>query len=554
MSQLGPGLACADVNGDGREDFYLGGAAGQPGQLVLQTSQGRFESRRVLAFEDDKRYEDMGALFFDADRDGDQDLYVVSGGVECEPGHWLLEDRLYRNDGNGEFTRDLDAVAGDRESGSAVCASDFDRDGDLDLFVGGRVVPGQYPLASKSLLLRNDNGKFTDVADAVAQGLSGAGMATSAIWTDADGDGWSDLMVTYEWGPVRLFRNQSGTLTDDTQNAGLQQRTGWWNGIAGRDLDNDDDIDYVVTNFGQNTKYHASAGHPTRLYYGDFDHSGKMQIVEAEHEEDRLYPVRGKSCSTNAMPFLAHKFTTFAAFGSAELDEIYTEKCLAEARVFEANTLESGILINDGKGHFEFRALPRLAQASPSFGLSLSDVDADGDADIFLAQNFYSPQRETGFMNGGVSLLLLNDGRAEFEPVWPNKSGFVVPGDAKSVAMSDLDRDGVADLALGVNNGPWQTFKNQWPASGKRIRVRLQGEPGNPTAVGASVSVQATGGQEQRAEVRAGEGYLSQSTSVLEFGIPSGSKVHQIRVRWPDGSTTVTQPDASAEDVSISHR
>jgi hypothetical protein len=551
MSQLGPGLACGDVNGDGRVDLYLPGAADQSGQLVIQSSDGQFEPREVPDFATDKRHEDLGALFFDADGDGDQDLYVVSGGVECEPDHWLLEDRLYLNDGAADFKRAIDALPGDRASGSVVSAADFDRDGDLDLFVGGRVVPGQYPTPARSLLLRNENGQFSDVADEIAKGLSHSGMVTSALWTDVNLDGWSDLLVTYEWGPVRCFRNRSGTFVDATEEAGLGKRTGWWNGIAGRDLDQDGDIDYVVTNFGLNTKYHASTDHPTRLYYGDFDGSGKLQIVEAEHEEGHLFPVRGRSCSTNAMPFLARKFTSFTAFGAAELDEIYTTKCLSEAKVFAANTLESGILINDGKGRFEFRPLPRIAQASPAFGVSLSDVDADGDADIYLVQNFYSPQRETGFMNGGVSLLLLNNGRAEFEPVWPNRSGLVVPGDAKSVTAIDLDADGADDFIIGVNNGPWQTFTNQWTGAGKRLRVHVRGKPGNPTSIGSVVRVTTSDGRSQQAEISAGGGYLSQAAPYLDFGCPAGADFQMIHMRWSDSGEKSMQPPQDVPEVTI---
>ena len=286
-----------------------------------------------------------------------------------------------------------------RDSGSVATASDFDRDGDLDLFVGGRVIPGQYPLAPNSRLLRNEKGKLIDVTDKLAVGLRTSGLVTSALWSDVDQDGWIDLLVTHEWGPVKLFRNDRGRLVDQTENAGLATTLGWFNGIAAADFDGDADIDYVVTNFGLNTKYHASPQAPARLFYGDFEGKGKMRLIEAEYEDGSLFPVRGKSCSTRAMPFLGNKYTKFNEFALASVEDIYSQKCLNDAHEFTATTLVSGVLINDGGGHFEFRPLPRIAQISPGFGVVLEDVNADGNPDIYLAQNFFSPQPETGHMD-----------------------------------------------------------------------------------------------------------------------------------------------------------
>ena len=432
-SQLGPGMAWGDIDGDGDDDLWVGGAKGHAGQLYRCDGDDKFTSRvfRPRIRDDelphgDELSEDMAGVWLDTEGDGDLDLYVVSGGVECEPGAEVLRDRLYLNDGEGHFfMAPEDALPDVRDSGSVAAAADYDRDGDVDLFVGGRIIPGKYPLSPHSRLLRNDGGRFTDATAELAPALHETGLVTAAVWSDADADGWVDLLVTHEWGPVKLFHNHQGRLVDKTSEAGLANLLGWWNGIAAADVDNDGDMDYAVTNFGLNTKYHASPDKPTLLYYGDFEGQGRMRIVEAEFEDETLFPVRGKSCSTNAMPHLAGKFTTYTDFALADLAKIYTPECLGDAHRFEANTLESGVLINDGQGRFTFRPLPRLAQIAPGFGIVLTEVDGDGNVDLYMVQNFYGPQAETGRMAGGVSLLLRGRGDGTFVAVPPRESGLL---------------------------------------------------------------------------------------------------------------------------------
>ena len=317
-SQLGPGMAWGDIDGDGDVDVFIGGAAGQAGHMLVNQGNSQFAPQSDAAWIDAADCEDMAPLLFDADGDGDLDLHVVSGGVECEPGADDLQDRLYLNNGDGNFRlAPTEALPDLRDSGSTAVAADFDRDGDLDLFVGGRVIPGKYPLTPNSHLLSNDHGRFTDVTDELAPDLRLTGLVTSALWSDVDDDGWIDLLVTHEWGPVKLYRNENGRLVDQTAAAGLADRSGWYNSIAGRDLDGDGDMDYVVGNLGWNTKYHASRDKPVLLYYGDFEQSGRMRLVEAEFEDETLFPMRGKSCSTNAMPFLENKFERFHDFAVA---------------------------------------------------------------------------------------------------------------------------------------------------------------------------------------------------------------------------------------------
>jgi hypothetical protein len=554
FSQLGPGTASGDIDGDGDDDLFVGQGSGVGGLLYFNEG-GRFLTKSFEPFQQDKASEDMAPVFFDADGDGDQDLFVVSGSVECEPSDAVLRDRLYLNRGDGEFVK---AAAGNlpdlRDSGSVACVSDYDRDGDLDLFVGGRIIPGRYPEVPASRLLENDGaGTFSDVTP---DSLLHTGLVTSALWSDADGDGWIDLLVTHEWGPIKIFRNNVGELEDFTDEAGLGDWSGWWNSIAGSDIDGDGDIDYAVGNAGLNTKYHVTPDRPVLLYYGDLDGSGRSRIVEAGFEGAICYPVRGRSCSSNAMPGLAKRFPTFKSFAAAELHSIYSQQHLDSALKLSANTLHSGVLVNvtprDGKPRFEFRALPRIGQLSPVFGLAFSEVNGDGNPDLYLAQNSFSPQRETGRMDGGLSLLLMGNGDGTFKPIWPDASGLVVPGDAKSLTCTDLNGDGWPDFVVGINNGPLQAFENQSLGHNRMLTVRLDGHPGNPTAVGARTTIRVPGRKTQTAEVHAGGGYLSQSTSVLTFGLGARAEETEVTVRWPDGKETKTTVRGDQRSVVIS--
>ena len=540
QSQYGPGLAIGDVDGDGREDFILSSAAGQRMAFGMRKTDGTFAKLDPFRQNPPTRnyhyLEELGLLLFEADGDGDLDLYVVSGGYEWKIGtdyKVLLQDRLYKNDGKGNFTLDRKGLPRTVSSGGVVVAADFDRDGDLDLFVGGRLVGGKYPTAPDSFFLSNDGGRFQDVTDAAAPGLRATGMVTSALATDVDGDGWQDLLVAHEWGPVKYYHNEGRGFTDQTKAAGLAKWTGWWNSLASADFDGDSDPDYVLGNFGRNTKYHASPERPVRLFYGDFEQSGRSQIIEAEFEDGILYPVRGRSCSINAMPYLANKFTSYHKWGLAPLREIYPEEKLEDSLRLQAVTLDSGVLINEG-GRFTFTPLPRMAQVAPVFGVVAQEIDGDGFPDLYLVQNFYGPQVETGHMDGGVSLFLRGRGDGTFDPIWPDKSGLVVPGDAMSLAVTDLNGDARPDFLIGRNKDTMMAFENHTSA-GKTVMVRLRGPAKNPTAIGARVTFKTSGGT-QTAEVHAGSGYLSQSTAALTFGLGDQSAPSSISVRWPDGT------------------
>lgn len=559
-SQLGPGLAWGDFDADGDEDFFLGGSTGSPGQLYRNEGNGQFALLPSAALAAHTKAEDLGALFFDADRNGTLDLYVVSGGVECDPDDASLRDRLYLNDGKGAFSA---APAGTlphlTDSGSAVVAADYDRDGDLDLFVAGRVVPGAYPVTPKSRLLRNDSiptkPRFVDIT-ADTPGLLKAGLLSSALWSDANGDGWVDLLLASEWGPIKLFLNNKGTLKEATEEAGLSDHLGWWKGLASRDLDGDGDLDYVATNQGLNTPYQASAENPELMFYGDFEGTGKARIVEAKFEGKHCYPRRGFSCSSLAMPNLRKRLKSFHNFATSTLGDLYGSDLDTSLRL-EANYLASAVLLNDGEGQFQIRPLPQAAQMAPSQGVLLTDINADAIPDCVLAQNFFGAQPEIGLLDGGLSVILLGRGDGTFAAMEPRLSGITVAGAATAVTTADLNGDHRPELVFAVNSSRLQIYSEPGARQAKNrfLGVALKGSTGNPTAIGARIKVQIDQGTWiQAAEVQAGSGYLGQSTPTCWFGLSrTEPKVPiTVTVRWPDGTKSTTNSTAGVGHLVVS--
>jgi len=309
--------------------------------------------------------------------------------------------------------------------------------------------------------------------------------------------------------------------------------SGWYTSISPGDIDNDGDTDYLVGNFGHNTKYHPGEDSPVRIYYGRFGDSPKPQIVEAAVKKGSLLPVRGKSCSQNAMPFIVKKFPTYQSFASQTLGEIYSATQLKASLTLEAKTLATSILINQGSGTFEVSELPFEAQFSPTFGSALIDLNGDGYLDAALAQNFFGPQRETGRYDGGMGLILAGDGTGKFKPMWPDTSGFVVPEDATALCVTDINLDQKPDLVVATNNGSPRTFLNQ--AQKEFYKVTLKGPPGNPTAIGARVFCQIESGRRLSFQVHCGGGYLSQSTASFFLPPLSGGDEIVLEVKWPDG-------------------
>ncbi len=459
MSTFGPGLAVADVNGDGLEDFFVGGAKGFAAKLFLQRPGGTFAAAPSQPWTADKEAEDTGAAFFDADGNGAADLYVVSGGGEFAPDSPLLQDRLYLNDGKGNFRKAANALPVMLSSGSRVVPADYDRDGDVDLFVGGRLVPGKYPFPARSYLLQNDGGRFTDVTATVAPELAEAGMVTDAAWGDFDSDGRLDLTVVGEWMPVLLLRNAGGKFTSVTAKAGLGESSGWWFSVAAGDFDRDGDLDLVAGNLGRNYKYKASAKEPFEVYCSDFDENGALDIVLGYYNGGSLYPLRGRQCSSEQMPFIKEKFPDYKTFGLARLQEVYGEESLEKALHYQAKTFATSYFENRGDGTFAATAFPNAVQLSAINAILPGDYDGDGHADLLMAGNLYASEVETPRGDAGIGVFLRGNGKGQFRPVPSRQSGFYADGDVKDMRLIRLGTAGALGVLAARNNDSLQLIR-----------------------------------------------------------------------------------------------
>lgn len=458
MSQFGPALAIADLNRDGLDDFYVGGAKGEEGTLYYQGENNTFQKVDLPGLGSDVISEDVDAIFFDSNMDGDLDLYVVSGGGEFTENDVRLQDRLYINNGKGKFEKSSGLLPNMNTSGSCVRPGDFDGDGDLDLFVGGRHIPGKYPDAPRSYLLENESGKFNDVTDKYAPQLARAGMVTDANWSDFNGDGQLDLVVLGEWMPIMMMENKKGRFRDVASKSGLNSQTGWWFSINGEDLDKDGDIDFVAGNLGLNYKYKASAEYPFSIYSNDFDSNGNQDIVLSYFNDGEQYPVRGRQCSSQQVPIIKEKYKTYNDFAKATINDIYGEFGLQDARNLMAQNFASIYIENLGNGKFKISNLPNRAQTSPVNTSIILDFDNDGHKDILVAGNLFTSEVETPRADAGVGLLIKHNKNNSFVTIAPFASGFNANGDVKQMKTI-----GLANSSLGIlvaqNSGPLKLFK-----------------------------------------------------------------------------------------------
>ena len=461
MSQFGPALAVGDVNQDGLQDFYVGGAIGEMGTLYWQTENSTFRKAKDQPWRGDQKSEDVGAVFFDADNDKDLDLYVVSGGSEYLTGDEALQDRLYINNGNGGFSKSQ-ALPLMRGSGSKVVPTDFDLDGDIDLFIGGRLVPGKYPFAPRSYLLRNElnqgQAKFIDVTEEIAPALMDAGMVTDAVWADFNGDALPDLAVTGEWMSIKVLLNEDKAFEDRTTALNLHDVRGWWFGLKAFDMDQDGDLDLVAGNLGLNYKYQASAEAPFEIFTRDFDENGALDIVLGYHDQGNLYPLRGRECSSAQMPFIKTKYPTYDKFAKAKLDEVYGVQALEGSLHYQVTHFSSTYFENVD-GRFEASPLPPMAQISAVNSIVVNDVNTDGIQDLILAGNLHVSEVETTRNDAGLGLLLLGDGKGNFNPVSSQKSGLFLDGDIRYVLPIKLGRSDQLGLLVAKNDGYLQLVK-----------------------------------------------------------------------------------------------
>jgi enediyne biosynthesis protein E4 len=517
FSQYGPALAVGDINGDGADDFFISGSYGNSGKFFIQKKDGRFEVKDLQPGADmnTKKCDDAGVLLFDADSDGDPDLYIASGGYESPAGSENYKDRFYVNDGKGNFTKDSLAIPNSTVSKSCTKAADYDKDGDLDLFVGGRVIPGKYPMAAASYIFRNDSKigvpKFTDVTAIAAPSLSATGLTCDMLWTDYDNDGWIDMMLAGEWMPITIFKNNKGKFENVTSSSGLEATSGWWNSLVPGDFDNDGDIDYVAGNAGLNSFYKASAAYPAKIYAFDYNDDGGYDAVPAVFLPDvtgqlKEFPAFGRDDMIKQMIGFKARFTNYKNYALAPVENVLTGEEIKKSLQLQAVNFSSCFIKNTGGGHFEVQSLPVAAQLSSVFGMIAVDADNDGNLDIIINGNDYSTEISTGRYDAFNGLILKGDGKGNFAALQAGQTGFYVPGDGKSLVYLKSVNEQTLFLAA-QNSGALLSFTN----TSQQKMISLQ--PGD-----AILTYYFRNGTSRKEEVYYGNSFYSQSGRYILAG------------------------------------
>lgn len=451
-STNGPTISIGQIDDSPGKDIFIGASQGHAPSIFTQDISGNFKPKAFV--DGEEPYEDVASLLFDSDNDGDNDLYVVSGGSEFPAASTFYQDRLYINDGKGNFTRS-NTLPNITASGACVSGADFDQDGDIDLFIGGKYEPGSYPATPKSYLLLNDKGQFSDISQDV-KGLSDVGMVSSALWSDYDNDGWEDLLLVGEWMPLTIFRNKNGQL-DRINVPGLAQSYGWWNVIKETDFDKDGDIDYVAGNLGLNQDYTASPERPFQLFADDFDQNGKIDPIFACYIKSKvdggfqLFPFHGRDDLTRQIVAYKRIFPNYQQYSEAPLDKLLSKEMQEKAMRFQANTFASSLFINMGNGAFEMQELPLPAQLGPINDLVIEDVNEDGNMDIIAVGNNYASETTYGWHDASLGVCLMGDGKNQFVALTPAESGLFLNKDIRTIKSFETNAK-QNYLLIGVNN------------------------------------------------------------------------------------------------------
>lgn len=536
MSRLGPGLAWHDFDSDGDDDLVIGSGAGGSLGVFRNTGKGRFER-----FPESRVERDITSVVTLRKANGQTVSMLGEASYER---NGSLEPSVSEYDPSSGAVKA--ALPGFSSSTGPLAAADIDGDGVLELFVGGRVVPGRYPEPASSRIFRQQgDGWGLDAEN--SRKLVQAGMVSGAVWSDLDLDGFPELLLACEWGPIRIFSNHHGRLDDATRAWGMEAYSGWWSSVTTGDFNGDGLMDIVAGNWGLNSSYQASSSQPLQIYFGDFTEQGRLDLIETEYDRVRnlVAPRHRLDTASRGLPLLLAHFRTFRAYSEAGIGQVL-EMLPATAYLTEARTLASMVFINKG-GRFEARELPREAQLAPVFGICVADFDGDGCEDAFLSQNFFALPWEQPRLDAGRSLLLRGDGRGRFTALSARESGLEVYGEQRGAAVADFDQDGRPDLAVTQNGAETRLYRNQRGEPG--VRVRLRGPPGNSSAVGAVVRFRVAEAWGSAREVHAGSGYWSQDSAILVF---SAGAATEARVHWPGGRTT-TRPISSASGIVELH-
>ncbi len=503
-SRGGPGIAVGDIDSNGLDDIFIGAAAGKTGAIFLHQADGSFLPKKL---ETDSSNEDMGTLLFDADGDGDLDLYVVSGGTFAEKHALNYQDRLYLNNGQGQFTLS-DALPEINSSGSVVVAADYDQDGDLDLFVGGRVIPGEYPLSAQSYLLKNNTKEGRCTFENVAtekNNLSFPGLVTSALWSDFDNDGWIDLILAGEFMPIMFYKNKNGELNDISDKVGLSNINGWWNSILGGDFDNDGDIDYIAGNLGLNSRFVANEKEPLCIYAKDYDKNGRLDPVMCYYTQGENYLGHTRDDLIDQINAVRSRFMTYKEYAEATFATSFMPSELEDAFLVKCHRFESSYVENLGNGKFNISALPRELQLAPIYGMIAEDFNKDGKLDLLLAGNAYANEVNTGRYDAGIGKMLLGNGDGSFDILGPQESGFVADGDVKALSKLKLSNNESLYL-ISQNSGPLKAYSQRSDSVVNSYTAEF---------FDAFADIKFKNGKVRRHEFNYGASYLSQSSRYL---------------------------------------